>query len=84
MDTTARKPEFYQRKSKSIESLVDRVIDSTRRISLDLRPGILDCGIVAAVQLEGKKIYGPTGISVSFTQLPTPQDRINLLCPPLF
>jgi len=62
MDTTARKPEFYQQKAKSIESLVDRVIDSTRRISLDLRPGILDCGIVAAVQWQAKEFSDRTGI----------------------
>ncbi len=63
MDTTARKPEFYQQKSRSIESLVDRVIDSTRRISLDLRPGILDCGIVAAVQWQAKEFSDRTGIA---------------------
>lgn len=62
MDTTARKSEFYQQKAKSIESLVDRVIDSTRRISLDLRPGILDCGIVAAVQWQAKEFSDRTGI----------------------
>ncbi len=60
---TARKPEFYQQKAKSIESLVDRVIDSTRRISLDLRPGILDCGIVAAVQWQAKEFSDRTGIA---------------------
>lgn len=48
---------------KSVESLVDRVIDSTRRISLDLRPGILDCGIVAAVQWQAKEFSGRTGIA---------------------
>lgn len=62
MDKTARKLEFYQQKAKSIESLVDRVIDSTRRISLDLRPGILDCGIVAAVQWQAKEFSDRTGI----------------------
>ena len=63
MDTTPRKPEFYQQKAKSIESLVDRVIDSTRRISLDLRPGILDCGIAAAVQWQAKEFSDRTGIA---------------------
>lgn len=63
MDSTARKQEFYQQKAKSIESLVDRVIDSTRRISLDLRPGILDCGIVAAVQWQVKEFSDRTGIA---------------------
>jgi PAS domain S-box-containing protein len=63
MDTTPRKPEFYQQKAKSVELLVDRVIDSTRRISLDLRPGILDCGIVAAVQWQAKEFSDRTGIT---------------------
>ena len=63
MDSTARKPEFYQKKAKSVESLVDRVIDSTRRISLDLRPGILDCGIVAAVQWQAKEFSDRSGIA---------------------
>ncbi len=67
MDTTIRKPEFYQQKSRSIESLVDRVIDSTRRISLDLRPGILDCGIIAAVQWQAKEFSDRTSIACKVT-----------------
>lgn len=63
IDSVARAPEFYQLKAKSIESLVDRVIDSTRRISLDLRPGILDCGIVAAVQWQAKEFSDRTSIA---------------------
>lgn len=62
LDTAARPIEFYQQKAESIESLVDRVIDSTRRISLDLRPGILDCGIVAAVQWQAKEFSNRTSI----------------------
>ncbi|TXI16561.1 MAG: response regulator [Nitrosomonas sp.] len=63
MNLPLRNPEFYQRKAKSIECLVDRVMDSTRRISLDLRPGILDCGIVAAVQWQAKEFSDRTGIA---------------------
>ncbi len=63
LDSSLRKTEFYQQKAKSIECLVDRVIDSTRRISLDLRPGILDCGIVAAVQWQAKEFSDRTGIA---------------------
>lgn len=63
IDGEFRTPEFYQQKMKSVESLVDRVIDSTRRISLDLRPGILDCGIVAAAQWQAKEFSGRTGIA---------------------
>lgn len=50
-----RVPEFYQQKAKSIEELVDYVIDSTRRISLDLRPGVLDVGIVASIQWQARE-----------------------------
>ena len=52
------KPASYRKKAESIESLVDQVIDSTRRISMDLRPGILDCGIVAAVKWQAKEFCG--------------------------
>ncbi|PSJ18393.1 hybrid sensor histidine kinase/response regulator [Nitrosomonas supralitoralis] len=62
IDKSVRNLEFYQQKARSVESLVDRVIDSTRRISLDLRPGILDCGIVAAVQWQAKEFSNRTGI----------------------
>ncbi len=67
IDTTARSPEFYQKKAVSIEGLVDRVIDSTRRISLDLRPGILDCGIAAAIQWQAKEFSNRTGIPCQVT-----------------
>jgi len=62
LDEMPRLPVFYQKKAKSVEALVDRVIDSTRRISLDLRPGILDCGIVAAIQWQAKEFTDRTGI----------------------
>jgi two-component system, NarL family, sensor histidine kinase UhpB len=67
IDTTARAPDFYQRKAVSVECLVDRVIDSTRRISLDLRPGILDCGIAAAIQWQAKEFTNRTGIPCQVT-----------------
>lgn len=66
---------FYQKKALSIELLVDRVIDSTRRISLDLRPGILDCGILAAVQWQAKEFDQRTGI---ICQVHCDQDDIPL------
>ena len=62
MDSTPRPSDFYQKKGMIIESLVDHVIDSTRRISMDLRPGILDFGIVAAVQWQAKEFSRRTGI----------------------
>jgi len=67
IDSLPRPSEFYQKKSAIIEGLVDQVIDSTRRISMDLRPGILDFGIVAAVQWQAKEFSRRTGISTHVT-----------------
>ncbi len=63
LDNSYRTPEFYRNKAAAVESLIDMVIDSTRRIALDLRPGILDCGIVAAVQWQAREFNQRTGIS---------------------
>lgn len=75
LDATPRLPVFYQKKAKSIESLVDQVIDSTRRISLDLRPGILDCGIVAAIRWQVKEFIKRTSI---FCQISCANEDIPL------
>ena len=64
MDSSPRSSDFYQKKATIVESLVDHVIDSTRRISMDLRPGILDFGIVAAAQWQAREYSRRTGISV--------------------
>lgn len=61
------KPDFYRKKAESIESLVDQVIDSTRRISMDLRPGILDCGIVAAVKWQAKEFCDRVRVQYRFS-----------------
>lgn len=66
MDTKPRKPDFYQQKAASIEELVDYVIDSTRRISMDLRPGILDFGIVAAIEWQAREFSKRTEIACQF------------------
>lgn len=63
LDNSSRTPEFYRNKAEAVESLVDMVIDSTRRIALDLRPGVLDCGIVAAVQWQAREFNQRTGVS---------------------
>lgn len=43
-----------QGKASSLQILVDRAIETTIRISQDLRPGILDRGIVAAIEWQAK------------------------------
>jgi len=67
LDNSSRAPEFYRNKAAAVESLVDMVIDSTRRIALDLRPGVLDCGIVAAVQWQAREFNQRTGIACVVT-----------------
>ena len=67
MDTKPRKPDFYRQKAVSIEELVDYVIDSTRRICMDLRPGVLDFGIVAAIEWQAKEFSKRTDIACQFS-----------------
>ncbi|MDT8363785.1 MAG: histidine kinase [Nitrosomonas sp.] len=62
LDHQPRAPAFYRNKAAAIEILTDTLIDSTRRIALDLRPGILDCGIVAAVHWQAREFSRRTGI----------------------
>lgn len=46
----------------SVNQLVDRAIESSVRIAAALRPGILDCGIVAAIQWQTREFQDRTGI----------------------
>ena len=62
-DDAPKESAFYRKKAQYIESLVDRVIDSTRRIAMDLRPSVLDCGIVAAIQWQAKEFGDRAGIT---------------------
>lgn len=62
LDDQPRTLMFYRNKAAAIEVLTDMLIDSTRRIALDLRPGILDCGIVAAVHWQAREFSKRTGI----------------------
>lgn len=63
LDDQPRASAFYRNKAAAIEVLTDMLIDSTRRIALDLRPGILDCGIVAAVHWQAREFSKRTGIA---------------------
>jgi PAS domain S-box-containing protein len=49
-------------KIQFIDTLADRLIDSTQRIARDLRPGILDYGIVPAIQWQAKEFRTRLGI----------------------
>ena len=54
-------------KADYVDSLVDRTIESVHRISGDLRPGILDFGIVAAIDWQAKEFEKQAGIPCKFT-----------------
>jgi signal transduction histidine kinase len=49
-------------KIQTIDRLVDRTMDSIRRMSRDLRPGIMDFGIVAAIEWEAGEFSKRLGI----------------------
>lgn len=49
-------------KAEYVDVLVDRTIEAAHRISRDLRPGILDLGIVAAIGWQAKEFEKQLGI----------------------
>ena len=52
-------------KTAYLDSLVDRTIESVHRISGDLRPSILDFGLVAAIEWQAKEFERQTGLPCS-------------------
>ncbi|WP_432380095.1 ATP-binding protein [Duganella sp. P38] len=54
-------------KTDYVDNLVDRTIDAIHRISLDLRPALLDLGLVAALEWQVKEFDKQTGIATSFS-----------------
>ncbi len=54
-------------KTDYVDALVDRTIEAIHRISVDLRPSILDFGIVAAVDWQAKEFEKQFGIPCSFS-----------------
>lgn len=57
------------------DSLVDRTIDAIHRIAGDLRPGILDCGIVAAIDWQAREFEKHAGLPCVVT---SPKQDIQL------
>jgi PAS domain S-box-containing protein len=69
-------PADKKQESESIKELVDEAIQSVRRISTELRPGILDAvGLVAAVEWAAGEFEARTG---SKCQLDLPQEDIAI------
>ncbi len=54
-------------KAAYVDSLVDRTIESVHRIAGDLRPSILDLGIVAAIDWQAKEFEKQLGIPCEFS-----------------
>jgi two-component system sensor histidine kinase UhpB len=54
-------------KAAYVDALVDRTIDAVHRISLDLRPSMLDFGIVAALEWQVKEFEKHMGVACSFS-----------------
>jgi two-component system sensor histidine kinase UhpB len=50
-----------------VDALVDRTIEAVQRIALDLRPPLLDFGIVAALEWQLKEFDKRMGIACAFT-----------------
>jgi signal transduction histidine kinase len=51
-------------KASYVDDLVDRTIEAVHRISLDLRPTMLDLGIVAALEWQAREFEKQMGIAV--------------------
>jgi len=67
-------------KVRSMSELIDSIIQTVKRISSDLRPGILDdLGLVAAIEWQADEFQKRTGINCRFTvdpdDLMVDQDR---------
>lgn len=59
--------ELRQKKIESIQSTIDRTIDTVRRIARKLRPGILDdLGLVAAIEWQLQDFENKTNIATEF------------------
>jgi signal transduction histidine kinase len=58
--------EALQDKAAYLDDLVDRTIDAVHRISLDLRPPMLDLGLVAALEWQAREFEKQAGIACVF------------------
>ncbi|WP_308924935.1 histidine kinase [Janthinobacterium sp. J1-1] len=57
---------LLQEKAGYVDDLVDRSIDAVHRISLDLRPSMLDLGLVAALDWQVREFARQAGIDCAF------------------
>jgi len=57
--------ETLQQKAAYVDSLVDRTIDAVHRLTLDLRPSVLDFGLLPALEWQVKEFEAQAGIACS-------------------
>lgn len=53
-------------KAEYLDTLIDRTIESVHRIAGDLRPSVLDFGLVAAIAWQAQEFEKQTGITCAF------------------
>ena len=53
--------------AQGLESILDSTFEAVHRISSDLRPNVLDLGIVAALEWQAKEFEKQLGITCKFT-----------------
>lgn len=58
-------PELIE-KARQLEKLVDNTFDDAHRITADLRPNVLELGIVAALEWQAKEFENRIGIPFTF------------------
>ncbi|TCS39198.1 histidine kinase/DNA gyrase B/HSP90-like ATPase [Paucimonas lemoignei] len=70
-------------KARYLDTLVDRTIESVHRIAGDLRPGVLDFGIAAAIEWQTQEFEKQTGIPCSLvidhSDIELPADQATAL-----
>jgi signal transduction histidine kinase len=54
-------------KADYVDALIDRSIEAVHRISVDLRPSVLDFGIIAAIDWQAKEFEKQFGIPCKFS-----------------
>jgi len=65
LDSTGADPALRD-KTDYVDALVDRTIEAVHRISLDLRPAVLDLGLVEALEWQVKEFEKQAGIACTF------------------
>ncbi|HCY62809.1 MAG TPA: histidine kinase [Oxalobacteraceae bacterium] len=70
-------------KARYVDSLVDRTLEAIHRIAGDLRPGVLDFGIGAAIEWQAREFEKQTGIpcalDVDAQEIALPTDQATVL-----